>query len=336
MLYSYIIMKDQIRMHKNSSGREIKTTASGSVLSAPRPAHPPDHAYSPLQDHAMEEYNDLTFSDNWETLRGMLVQCGHKCVTAHSYVMDGMTCGLQEMAIWIYTLAGEGELCIDGHISRISSGKAMLLMRPEAHRYQLPADSKSWEFIYVGVCGAELLRILGEFRLRHGSVCIFSDDSRATDAAWSLLHDCRNHLLNDSYSASAAAYNFVMALCASAGDVCDGRGISMLRTIREYCLARLDRPITVAELSEAAGCSRWHFARRFQELSGCSPHEFIINLKMRKAVRMLATRSSVKEIAYACGFENVGYFCRVFRKTYGVSPGMFRRGKVMPARGMAI
>ena len=70
--------------------------------------------------------------------------------------------------------------------------------------------------------------------------------------------------------------------------------------IHDFCRKNLDRPITVEMLAEVAGCSRGHFTRRFQELEGMSPHEFIIRQKMRLAVRLLQTTvASVKEISAA-------------------------------------
>jgi len=47
---------------------------------------------------------------------------------------------------------------------------------------------------------------------------------------------------------------------------------------------------------------------------------------MRMAMRLLqTTRDSVKEVACSCGFEDPAYFCKVFRRIYQVTPGVFRQ-----------
>jgi AraC-like DNA-binding protein len=50
---------------------------------------------------------------------------------------------------------------------------------------------------------------------------------------------------------------------------------------------------------------------------------------MTKAVRLLSSSAmSVKEIAAACGYSDSNYFCRIFKKNTGTSPGQFRRSGI--------
>ena len=273
-----------------------------------------------------EVYNNIVFPESFAHLRGMLVHCGHMCATCHSYVWDGMKRGNQEMTIWQYTLSGVGELRIGRRVWRLEPGMAMLLTVPEEHCYRLPEDSGQWEFLYVSVSGSELMRIFSEFRRIHGSVCSFASDARVVDSAWDVIHRCRDREIRDCYSASSAAYDFIMSLCASTDGPGFNRDYALLNLIQEYCLDNLDKPLTVDDLARVAGCSRWHFSRRFQQVSGSTPHDFVLDLKMRKALRLLASPAPVKEIAFACGFDSLGYFCKVFRRIYGMSPGAFRRG----------
>ena len=97
--------------------------------------------------------------------------------------------------------------------------------------------------------------------------------------------------------------------------------------IHDFCRRNLDRPISVDDLARVAGCSRWHFTRRFRELAGEPPHTFILAQKMRLALRLLQTTAApVKEIAGSCGFEDTSYFCKVFKLHYGITPGGYRGG----------
>ena len=90
-------------------------------------------------------------------------------------------------------------------------------------------------------------------------------------------------------------------------------------------MENLGRPISVNDLAAAVNCSRLHFTRLFQAAEGRSPHEFIADLKMRLAVRLLQTTpGSVKEVAAACGYEDTSYFCKVFKKFHGTTPAGFR------------
>jgi transcriptional regulator GlxA family with amidase domain len=49
-------------------------------------------------------------------------------------------------------------------------------------------------------------------------------------------------------------------------------------------------------------------------------------LRIERARAMLSeTGCSVTEAAYACGFENLGYFCKYYKKITGESPGSTKR-----------
>ena len=54
--------------------------------------------------------------------------------------------------------------------------------------------------------------------------------------------------------------------------------------------------------------------------------EYVLQVRLEKASEMLAnTDMLVYEIAAACGYEDVGYFVRVYQNNYGISPTNFRR-----------
>ena len=99
-----------------------------------------------------------------------------------------------------------------------------------------------------------------------------------------------------------------------------------VQKVHQYCLRHLSGEISVDELANFTGYSRSHFCRIFRANSGRSPHAYIMELRMRMALRMLQRGGmSVKEIAAACGFEETGYFCKVFRRFYGTTPAKFQK-----------
>ena len=67
--------------------------------------------------------------------------------------------------------------------------------------------------------------------------------------------------------------------------------------------------------------SEKHFARRFTEVNGLTPHNTVIHAKLQLSMELLLKRYSVKEAAAAAGFNSASYFSRLFKKYYGLSPG---------------
>ena len=83
-----------------------------------------------------------------------------------------------------------------------------------------------------------------------------------------------------------------------------------------------DRPI--AEIAEMCHVSESTFRRLFKEYAGVSPVEFRINAQMEYAKKLLRDGSmSVSEVAFAVGFQDPAYFCRVFKRKSGQTPKQF-------------
>ena len=79
--------------------------------------------------------------------------------------------------------------------------------------------------------------------------------------------------------------------------------------------------LSVDMIADTAGISRVHLHRKMKDLTGQTPHDFIRNIRLKKAAQLLATQGmNVTEVMYACGFANSASFSTVFKKFYGMSP----------------
>ncbi len=96
-------------------------------------------------------------------------------------------------------------------------------------------------------------------------------------------------------------------------------GLGRLLSWIEIHLAEdLSLPSLVAE----SGLSERTFRRRFAELTGQTPSEYVLDRRLERAKGLLKTRPrpSVAEIAARCGFDDPNYFSRRWRDRLGVSP----------------
>jgi AraC-like DNA-binding protein len=79
--------------------------------------------------------------------------------------------------------------------------------------------------------------------------------------------------------------------------------------------------LNVDMIADQAGISRVHLHRKMKELTGQTPHDFIRNLRLKKAAQLLTIQGmNVTEVMYACGFSNAASFSTLFKKVYGMSP----------------
>ncbi len=82
---------------------------------------------------------------------------------------------------------------------------------------------------------------------------------------------------------------------------------------------------SLLEIARRLGVTRFTVFRRFREAYGLSPKQYLDELRLDQASRLLReSRSSVKEIARACGFASLPYFSRAFRRRFRLSPSQWR------------
>lgn len=92
-----------------------------------------------------------------------------------------------------------------------------------------------------------------------------------------------------------------------------------------YIEARLDEPLSIAELARIAAMSPYHFLRMFRALVGVTPHQFILHERMKRAAVLLrGTSDNVSAIAFAAGFGDLSTFNRRFQRIFGLSPSAYR------------
>lgn len=73
-------------------------------------------------------------------------------------------------------------------------------------------------------------------------------------------------------------------------------------------------------LAQELGMSRTAFFKKTKTVMGCSPSDMVKNFKLSYAVELLKHSDlSITDVAYRCGFTDVGYFGKCFRKKYGMS-----------------
>lgn len=101
-----------------------------------------------------------------------------------------------------------------------------------------------------------------------------------------------------------------------------------LEDVKNHAASHLESQLSIEELAMVAGMSRSRFSRRFKELSGLPPHQWVMALRIERAQRLLIEGVVISQVAHDTGFADQAHFSRHFRRTTGLSPGKWAKRHV--------
>lgn len=101
--------------------------------------------------------------------------------------------------------------------------------------------------------------------------------------------------------------------------------INLLKPVLEYIEAHFSEEIKLSGLAEIVGMNQNYFCRFFSSLTQQTPMSYVTHYRIEQAANMLlATEHSVTDVAFRCGFNDTGYFIKIFKARKGCTPRQFR------------
>lgn len=108
----------------------------------------------------------------------------------------------------------------------------------------------------------------------------------------------------------------------------NAKNLYKLKKVLNYIRKSYSKQITLKDMAAVANVSPKYFCSFFKTMTAKTPFEYLNSYRVEKAAaKLLASDSSVTDIAYSCGFNDLSYFIKVFKDTKGISPKKFRGDK---------
>ena len=118
------------------------------------------------------------------------------------------------------------------------------------------------------------------------------------------------HLLRNYCTTQPRLYNYT-----------DGLSKSKLQQVNEYINEHLHEDIKLIELAAIAQISPYHFLRLFKQSMGLTPHQYILQRRIKKAKYLLQeSKLSIADIALRVGFCDQSHLTRCFKRLLGMTP----------------
>lgn len=135
---------------------------------------------------------------------------------------------------------------------------------------------------------------------------------------------------NNYYKALSIIYEILSLINQkTASDVLSTPKHDIFAKTHEYLLNNYyNCEINLSNFSKESGLSDKYFRESFKKLYGSTPTQFLINLRLKEAAKLLSQGLlSVGEVAENVGFTDVYYFSKLFKKKFSVPPSKFGRAK---------
>ncbi|CAI6082721.1 HTH-type transcriptional activator RhaS [Paenibacillus sp. JJ-100] len=232
--------------------------------------------------------------------------------------------------VLLLAYGGKGELAMDGEVCHIGASFACHVVKGSS--YTLTARSEDIHYIVImyrasSMEGASL--VVPSYQ-RHPLRRSFVQNS-AAHAEWienaeKIVAKWRRGEGLERFYANALLqgmiYELIMEYERGQGEV----ESDMVDVVASYITSHYRQNVELKELAALAGCSVRQLQRRFKQEKQLGPMEYVIQLRMESASRMLRhTDASIGEIADKLGYRDMYYFSRAFKKYVGVPPQHYRQ-----------
>lgn len=245
---------------------------------------------------------------------GTYAQLERDVPTVRSAGRDDWHIILVQRGVMDATLAGEARVLRDGD---------MLLYPPYApqnYMYHAGADTA---YFWLHFRGTAVPEMMAQFGFSEGVFHL--TDSMESIAAFYALLEASPALPGALYVQNARLQLLLTTLGRAARESAPTRYSDRIADIAAGMRAAPEQLCSNAELAAVCGISEYHFIRVFKAETGFAPQKYRTLALLEKGKRLLRnTVLPIGDIAAALGFHDPLYFSRLFRSTYGVSPGKYR------------
>lgn len=234
---------------------------------------------------------------------------------------------------------GGGIFSINNHSYHVKKGDLLIIPPDSIHLARpaeyTPASFDSIVFSPYCFCISENNRIYSKYIApilnRHLFFPEHLDRSEAWhEEVWELAMEIRqNSLLTDGellcQSSLFKLWYLLFQHCLTGNSNFDMRSLRLKDSI-DYMHAHFSEYITITDLASIANMSEGHFSRTFKEYMKVSPLDYLIQIRINESAKLLQKSDLlIGEIALSCGFNDLSYFGKCFKKEKNCTPREYRR-----------
>lgn len=226
-----------------------------------------------------------------------------------------------------FVLQGKGELLIDEHTFELSEGDIFIIPAGKVAYYKASNDNP-WVYSWVSFLGAnsniyveQLLSSQEEKYIIHNINC-----QKYKKLIFEIINIQGN--TTSQYLKSNSLFLYIISLLFEDTKFNEENWgkTSIADEIKFYIDMNYPKKIKIQDIARNFGIHPFYLTRVFKEKFNMSPKHYLLDLKLKKASRLLVTTDHpIYLIANSLGFEDQLAFSRLFKKKYSISPTEYRK-----------
>ena len=271
--------------------------------------------------------NNSTLAVEDESKPLIVTSCGNYKVKNRAEVRTSRPKGRKDYQL-LYIAAGQGHFFINGQEHVVSAGNIVVYLPGQPQEYVYFKDDKT-DVYWVHFTGNDVERIIDYYNIRLSENIIYIGTS--PDYQWLFgqiiqeMQLCRPRF-EELISLLLRNIFILISRNLIGANRADNSLENEVELAMHYFRENYRSEINVEDYALSRGMSASNFYRVFKQISGSTPLQFILKLRLSNAQNLLENSNlTIAEIASAVGYENPLYFSRVFHKHIGVSPFEYRK-----------
>lgn len=230
---------------------------------------------------------------------------------------------------WLQTRQGSGRIITPTRVSAIGLSQAVWIAPGEPH--ELIADSAGWSVDWVSVNGRGVREMAEDSEgMARSAVIDLPEDDLLRDRLLAILNTRDDQSPSANRFRSSLVYSFLLEVSKLVINQENGnlsQREQRLLPVLNYIAKHYQEAIGLQTLADLMGVTPQHLCTLFRKLMGMRIFEYInlIRIQTSKAELIVSTEKAVREVAHDCGFEDVSYFCSMFKRFEKMTPGEYRK-----------
>ena len=271
--------------------------------------------------------NNSTLAVEDESKPLIVTSCGNYKVKNRAEVRTSRPKGRKDYQL-LYIAAGQGHFFINGQERVVSAGNIIVYLPGQPQEYVYFKDDKT-DVYWVHFTGSDVEKIIDYYNIRLSENIIYIGTS--PDYQWLFgriiqeMQLCRPRF-EELISLLLRNIFILISRNLIGANRADNSLENEVELAMHYFRENYRSEINVEDYALSRGMSASNFYRVFKQISGSTPLQFILKLRLSNAQNLLENSNlTIAEIASAVGYENPLYFSRLFHKHIGVSPSEYRK-----------